>query len=117
MADSFQSGTVTTLHNMVNRPLSELEAELQDFATELLLGLILPSLFSELEQQALENIIQELQKVNYLKQITVGLDQADEHQFREALRYFGRLPQSVSVLWNDGPRLRAVDKQLQALKL
>lgn len=117
MADSFQSGTVTTLHNMVNRPLSELEAELQDFATERPLGLILPSLFSELEQPALENIVQELQKVNYLKQITVGLDQADEHQFRQALRYFGRLPQSVSVLWNDGPRLRAVDKQLQALKL
>jgi len=53
--------------------------------------------------------------VPYLDQIVIGLDRADESQYREALRFFSRLPQSHRVLWNDGPRLRALDAELQEM--
>ena len=117
MGDFYQNGIITTLHNLSNRPLEELERELLDFSRKRPLGLILPSLFSELEGVALPAIIDELVKVPYLSEIVIGLDRADQGQYREALEFFDRLPQRHRVLWNDGPRLLALDKQLQELDL
>ncbi len=113
MADSFQSGKVTTLHNIVNRPLQELENELMSFSKVRPMGLILPALFSELERPALAHIVDELQKVKYLNQVVIGLDRASEDEYRHAINYFKRLPQDHQILWNDGPNLKKIDEQLQ----
>lgn len=112
MADFYQNGIVTTLHNLTRRPVQELEQELSAFAKVRPLGLILPSLYSELEGDALPNIVAELAKVPYLSEIVIGLDRADESQYRKALGFFGKLPQHHRVLWNDGPALRALDSEL-----
>jgi glucosyl-3-phosphoglycerate synthase len=117
MADFHQNGIVTTLHNLSRRPVEEIERELLEFSRQRPMGLILPSLFSELEGEALPVILDELAKVPYLAQIVIGLDRADQQQYRQALTFFGRLPQPHRILWNDGPRLQALDKQLQALDL
>jgi glucosyl-3-phosphoglycerate synthase len=77
------------------------------------MGLVLPSLFSELEGPALDNIIEQLRKSDYLSQIVIGLDRANEEQYRFALKFFSRLPQHHRVLWNEGPRLQAIDARLQ----
>ncbi len=113
MADSFQSGKITTLHNIVRRPLAELEEELLQFSQQRSLGLILPALYSELERPALEHIVHELIQVKYLGQIVIGIDRASEDEYRHALQYFSRLPQSHQILWNDGPNLKQIDAQLQ----
>ncbi len=113
MGDFYQNGIITTLHNLANRPLPGLEAELQRFSRERPMGLILPSLYSELEGEALPAILEELKPASYLSEIVIGLDRADESQFRNALTFFGRLPQRHRVLWNEGPRLQALDKLLQ----
>ncbi|WP_406666299.1 glycosyl transferase [Gallaecimonas sp. GXIMD1310] len=112
MADFHQNGTIATLHNLTQRPIAELEAELVAFSRKRPLSLVLPSLYSELEAPALEGIIQELKEVPYLSDIIIGLDRADEQQYRHALQYFSRLPQRHRVLWNDGPRLKALDEHL-----
>jgi glucosyl-3-phosphoglycerate synthase len=117
MADFYQNGIVTTLHNLRARPVDALEQELEHFAKKRPLGLILPSLYSELEAPALGNIVKELQKVSYLNQIVVGLDRASEAEYQHALRFFERLPQHHRILWNDGPRLKALDAELEALDL
>lgn len=104
---------MATLHNLTNRPLEELEAELIGFSKKRPMGLLLPSLFSELETEAMPKILDEVKKVPYLSQIVIGLDRANEAQYREALDFFGELPQHHRVLWNDGPRLRALDAELQ----
>ncbi len=114
MADFYQNGIVTTLHNLSNRSLDELEQELATFALQRPMGLVLPSLFSELEGDALPNIITHLRQVNYLKKIVIGLDRADEAQYRYAKTFFSDLPQTHHVLWNDGPRLTAFDAKLKA---
>ena len=112
MADFHQGGSIATLHNLTKRPLEELEAELVQFSEQRPMGLLLPSLFSELETEAMPNILEEVKKVPYLDQIVIGLDRADEHQYREALQFFKSLPQHHRVLWNDGPRLRALHAEL-----
>ena len=117
MADFHQNGNITTLHNLTHRSVEEMEAELMRFSRRRPMALILPSLFSELETEALPYIIDELTQVPYLSQITIGLDRADEQQYRHAVEFFSQLPQEHRVLWNDGPRLRALDTELKELGL
>jgi glucosyl-3-phosphoglycerate synthase len=114
MADFFQNGTIATLHNLRSRPIEDVEAELRGFAREKPMALILPSLYSELEGDALPQIIEHLKHADYIGDIIVGLDQATEPQFHHAREFFSALPQDTHILWNDGPRLRALDAQLKA---
>ncbi|MEJ6121063.1 glycosyl transferase [Vibrio sp. 2-Bac 85] len=115
MADFYQNGIVTTMHNLRQRSNEDLEAELKTFSSTRPMGLILPSLFSELEGDAFPDIVDHLCEVPYLSEIIVGLDRASEEQYRHALKFFKKLPQHHRVLWNEGPRLKALDAKLQAL--
>lgn len=117
MADFHQNGIVTTLHNLKQRSLEDVEKELMTFSENRKMALVLPSLYSELEGAALPNIVAELSKVKYLDEIIIGLDNATEEQYRKALQFFKPLNQSFKVLWNDGPRLQAIDKQLKEVGL
>ncbi|WP_319573895.1 glycosyl transferase [uncultured Desulfobacter sp.] len=117
MGDFHQNGIITILHNLSRQPVEELEAQLNEFSKKRPLGLVLPSLFSELEGPALAHIVEEVAKVPYLDQIVIGLDRATEDQYRHALKFFSRLPQHHRVLWNDGPRLKAIDKKLAQMEL
>ncbi|MEE2903252.1 MAG: alpha-amylase family glycosyl hydrolase [Myxococcota bacterium] len=117
MGDFHQYGVITTLHQLNQRPLERIEADLLKFRKERPMALILPSLYSELQTPALSSIVDELCHVPYLDQIVVGLDKADESDFRHALQYFSRLPQRPQIIWNDGPRLRRLDEKLRSLNL
>ena len=112
MADFFQNGMISTLHALGDRPVDELEKELVEWSADRPMALVLPSLYSELEGPALSDIVDQLAQVPYLAEIVIGLDAASESQFREAKRFFSRLPQRHRILWNDGPRLRALDAAL-----
>lgn len=113
MGDFHQFGIVTTLHQLNQRPLEQLEDDLLQFRKKRPMALVLPSLYSELEGPALNSIVDEIARVPYLDQIVVGLDRANEAEFRYALQFFDRLPQHPDILWNDGPRLRKIDQLLQ----
>ncbi|CAA6827039.1 MAG: Glycosyltransferase [uncultured Thiotrichaceae bacterium] len=110
--DFYQNGIITTLHNLVDRPIEALEQDLLKFSKTRPMGLILPSLYSELETPALATIVDELKHVPYLEEVVIGLDRADEDQYRHALEYFSVLPQNVKVIWNDGPRMKAIHRKL-----
>ena len=117
MADFHQSPYIATLHNLNDAPIEKMEAELSEFSAKRSLGLVLPSLYSELEGDALTGIVDELSQVPYLSQIVIGLDRADRSEYTKAVKFFRRLPQNHRVLWHDGPRLRAIDSDLAELGL
>ena len=117
MADFYQNGIITTLHNLNQRPLEDMESELREFSKVRPMSLVLPSLYSELEGPALKNIVKHLSEVDYLSEIVIGLDRADEDQYKRALDFFQPLNQNFKVLWNDGPRLREIDRELMELGL
>lgn len=117
MADFYQNGIITTLHNLEQRSTEQLEQELMSFSKKRNMALVLPSLFSELEGEALPKIVEELSNVGYLNEIVIGLDRATEQQYRQALEFFKPLNQSFKVLWNDGPRLQAIDQRLKEVGL
>ncbi|TVU69148.1 MULTISPECIES: glycosyl transferase [Cobetia] len=112
MSDFYQNGIITNFHNLTDRPVEDLEADLMRFSRKRPMSLILPSLYSELEGPALKHIVDELAKVPYLSEIVIGLDRADRDQFEHAKEFFSHLPQHHRILWNDGPRLRALDDEL-----
>ncbi len=117
MADFHQNGNITTLHNLRTRDVSEMEAELRAFAMTRKITLVLPCLYSELEGNAMPNILNELAKVDYLHRIIIGLDAADEQQFRHAKEFFKGLKQNHIVIWNDSPRMLELGARLHDLGL
>ena len=117
MSDFFQNGIITTLHNLRDRSLADLESDLVRFAEDKPMALILPCLYSELAHPALADIVSKLAKVPYVQEIVIGLDQATETEYHHAVEYFSVLPQSHHVLWNDGPRLQNVYGDLAAAGL
>lgn len=117
MADFHQNGNITTLHNLRTRGVDELNYELSAFAQTRKISLILPSLFSELEGDALPHIVEELGKVPYLHRIIIGLDRANEDEFRQARAFFSNLPQDHIVIWNDSPRMLEMQARLESLGL
>ena len=117
MSDFFQNGLITTLHNLSDRRTEDLEEDLIRFSKERHLALILPCLIDELDGPALPRIVEQLSTVPYLHQIIIGLDGASPAQYQHARRYFSSLPPSTRILWNDGPRLQALNAELQLSKL
>jgi len=108
MGDFHQNGIITTLHNLSDRSLEEVESELVGFGQRRPMSLVLPSLYSELSGPALPRIVEHLREVPYLTGIIIGLDRADEQEYRHALEFMSTLPQHHRVLWNDGPRMRHI---------
>ncbi|RME32863.1 MAG: glycosyl transferase [Gammaproteobacteria bacterium] len=112
MTDFFQNGVVTTLHNLTERSVEELERELMIYRQRCPMGLVIPCLYSELGTPALASIVDTLCQVEYLEEIIIGLDRADEDQFRHAREYFSRLPQQHRILWHDGPVMKSLARTL-----
>ena len=113
MGDFAQNGAIATLHDFGTRTTEELESELAVFSGYRPMELILPSLYSELEGDALEHIVKEISKTSYLGHIVIGLDRANRDQYEHAYSFFSRLKTPFSLLWNDGPRLRAIQNELE----
>jgi glucosyl-3-phosphoglycerate synthase len=108
MSDFYQTGVVATLHRLGKPSLDKIEEELTWYSVERPIALLLPSLYSELEGDALQRIVACLREVKYLKEVVVTLGPASEEEFTRARRFFSVLPQRTSLIWNTGPRLSAI---------
>lgn len=117
MADFYQTGVVATFHRLGRFNLEKLEAELSWYARERPIALVLPSLYSELEGEALKGIVRELKQVKYLSEIVVALGPASEDEFKRARDFFSVLPQKTQIIWNTGPRITDVFRSIEAAEL
>ncbi len=113
MADFFQTGVIATLHRLGKRDLERIEFELELYAKERPAVLVLPSLYSELEGEALKGIIEELKEVKYIKEVVVTLGPASEKEFKKAKEFFSVLPQRTNIIWNTGSRLKKIYKAIK----
>ena len=119
MSDFFQTGAIATLHRLGTPSLERLEAELETFCQETPIALVLPCHIREMGTKALRHIVHEIERVRYIKQIVVGIANCANrtHQWHRARKFFGRLPQQPVLLWNDGPRMKALYEKLEAVEL
>ena len=117
MGSFYQNGIVANLHDFSygkssNDNYQKLEKELIEFSNTNPMELILPCLFSEIKGKALPNIINEINKTRFLNHVVIGLDRANKEEYKSAFKFFNNLKTPFSVLWNDGPRLVELDKEL-----
>ncbi|HZV47653.1 MAG TPA: hypothetical protein VFG06_09960 [Thermodesulfovibrionales bacterium] len=117
MADFYQTGVIATFHRLGSVDLDKIEAELSWYTAERPIALVLPSLYSELEGDALKGIIRELREVKYIKEIVVTLGPATEAEFRYAREFFSILPQKTRIIWNTGPRIDAIYQAIEDAEL
>jgi glucosyl-3-phosphoglycerate synthase len=105
MSDFYQTGVITTLHNLGKPSLERLELELREYSKIRPVTLVLPALYSEFEGPAMSGIIEELTKVKYLDEIVLVLDKASEKEFHNVKNYMSPIPYSVKIIYNDGKRI------------
>ena len=117
MSDFSQNGIISSLHDFGTKSTKDIEKDLLKFSKERKMELILPSLYSELEGDALPRIVSEISKVNYLSHIIIGLDRANKKQADKAHKFFKKLKTPFSILWNDGPRLKKLHNELKKKNL
>ena len=113
MSDFSQNGIISTLHDFGTKSVKDIENELKKFSKERKMVLILPSLYSELEGDALPKIVSEISKTNYLNHIIIGLDKANKSQAQKAWKFFKKIKTPFTILWNDGPKLKKLNDELK----
>ena len=113
MSDFSQNGIISTLHDFGTKSVGDIEKELKKFSKERKMELILPSLYSELEGDALPKIVSEISKTNYLSHIIIGLDKANKTQALKAWKFFKKIKTPFTILWNDGPKLKKLNDELK----
>ncbi|MCX5739801.1 MAG: glycosyl transferase, partial [Proteobacteria bacterium] len=119
MSDFHQTGSITTLHRLGPTAIDRLEAELRIHAHARPIALVLPCLFDELRDTALEGIIETLRHVPYLHQVVVCVDGAERREDFDQMRAaFEGVPtldgRGAVLIWSDGPRLRSIQERLRA---
>jgi len=113
MSDFYQTGIITTLHQLGKPSLERLESELLGFSKTRPIALVLPALYSEFEGPAMPGIVQELTKVKYLNEIVLALDQASEADFRRVREFMAPIPAEVRIVHNKGKRISEVYEMLK----
>jgi glucosyl-3-phosphoglycerate synthase len=123
MADFHQEGTITTFHDLYGsfdpgEYLVNLEERLQQYSKKIKISLLLPSLYSELENpDVLDSIVEKIKKVRYLRNVVVALGGAEEKEkFLKAKEYFSTLQtsrRSVKIVWVDGPRVQDIFEKIK----
>lgn len=112
MSDFYQSGAITTLHQLGKPSLERLESELYGFSKIRPVALVLPALYSEFEGPAMPGIIQELAKVKYLNQIVLVLDKATETNFRQVREFMSPISTDVRIIHNSGKRIKEIHETI-----
>jgi len=112
MTDFYQTGIITTLHQLGKPSLERLEGDLLRFSKVRPIALVLPALYSEFEGSAMPGIIRELAKVKYLNEIVLVLDQASEKDFQRVRKLMSPIPTEVNIIHNKGKRVTEVYETL-----
>jgi glucosyl-3-phosphoglycerate synthase len=113
MGDFHQSGIITTLHRLGEVNVERLETELEYYSRQNPIALVLPSLFSELKEEAFKSIIDKLKEVRYIREVIITLGKTEKREFQYAKGFFSSLPQETTLMWNDGKRVRDLYKILE----
>ena len=103
---------ITTLHELcVDK--KKLKKIVSDAAVERPVSVVMPMLYSEIKNDALENIIKELNKCEYLDEVVIPLAAKNEKEFKQVKRFFRDLKIPKLIMWCNGPK---IEKLLIELK-
>jgi glucosyl-3-phosphoglycerate synthase len=103
---------ITTLHQLCVDD-NKIKKSVKESVTNRPVSLVMPMLYQEIKNNALGNIIKQLNNCDYFYQIVVPLAAKNEKEFKEVKRFFNNLKIPKIIMWCNGPK---VDKLLEELK-
>jgi glucosyl-3-phosphoglycerate synthase len=112
VSDFYQTGIVPTLHRLKPDNIERLEGDLERFARQKPIGLVLPALYSEFETPAMQKIVKELQKVRYLQRIVIALGKASLDNFVRVRGLFENYYTPVSLIHIESERTQSLLRML-----
>ncbi len=113
MADFFQNGTITTLHDFHTDDIDKMESRLSDPQKRRQIALILPIIPRDLMSESFNDIVQELSKVDYISEIVLSLGQTDKFEdYVEAKRKLLPIKSPSTVVWSSGPGIKTLFDEL-----
>ena len=113
MSDFHQSGVVTTLPRLHERPIEELEAAIRALIPKFPVSLVIPMIPSEMDRPALAGILDELCAVDYLDTLVISLNKATLEDYERTLAYFERYPGRRVVLWSESTAVQNLLAELE----
>lgn len=117
MAD-FQQNVVPTFTRLPDEDLARMEKSIVRTARRAPIGVIIPSLYSDLSSPAMQHIIAELAGMAFIKRVYISLDRSSEQEFQQAREITRPLGDRGVLLWNDSPAVQSVVEKIgQAVPL
>jgi glucosyl-3-phosphoglycerate synthase len=95
---------ISTLHDL-NLDKKKLMKNIKEISTERPVCVILPMLYSEIKSDALSNIVTQLNKCTYLKEVIIPLAAKKEEDFDHVKKFFNQLKIPKLVIWCNGPKI------------
>ncbi len=107
MAD-FQQNVVPTFTHLVDEDLGRIEESVLRAARRAPIGVIIPALYDDLSSPAMQHIIQELARMNFVKRIYISLSRSSREEFQRAREIVHPIKDRGVLLWNDAPAVQSV---------
>ena len=118
MPDFYQHSRLPTLHHLAEGDKgSGREEELARWAKTKPIALLLPALYAEFEKPALKGMLTQISSLPFISEVVVTVNRATAPQIkiaRERCQEWLGKSKPFSLLWNDGPALQTVHKELTA---
>ncbi|MGD1855440.1 MAG: glucosyl-3-phosphoglycerate synthase [Leptolyngbyaceae cyanobacterium] len=108
----YKQERITTIHDF-GGDLSRLEERSCELTRDTPTAVLIPSLYEELERPALAGIRSHLQDCAFVNTVIVSLYADTAEQYAKAVEFFQPLPQKTHIIWENGPRVFALLRELQ----
>jgi len=103
---------IATLHGLcVNN--KKLMKTLNEAVEDRPVSIVMPMLYRELKNNALENIINGLNKCEYLSEVIIPLAAKNEKEFRQVKRFFKGLKIPHMIMWCNGPKIESLLNEMK----
>lgn len=112
MAD-FHFNVVPTFSLLTSEDAGIMEQKILNASEKIPVGLLIPALYRDLSSDAMNNIIDVLARINYIKRVYIALDQADEEKYKEAKKIVAPLKDKAVLIWNDSPEVNQVIARIE----
>jgi glucosyl-3-phosphoglycerate synthase len=107
MAD-FQQNVVPTFTRLLDEDVGRMEKKILVAARRTPVGVIIPTLFSDLSSPAMQHIVEELAAMNFVKRIYISLDSGSKEEFQRAREIIQPIKDHSMLLWNGAPGVQSV---------
>lgn len=108
----YKQERITTIHDF-GCDLTRLEERSCELTRDTPTAVLIPSLYEELERPALAHIRDHLKDCAFVNTVVVSLYADTAEQYAKAVDFFRPLPQTTHIIWENGPRVIALLKELQ----